>query len=135
MIKVFTAGTWDLFHVGHLNILKQSKQLGDYLVVGVSTEELVYSYKNKKPIISLEDRMEIIKGCRYVDEVIIQEELLGIKMLNEVNPDVFTIGNDWKHKELAGLTYLKALKKQIFYFDYTAGRSSTSIVEKIRNVK
>jgi rfaE bifunctional protein nucleotidyltransferase chain/domain len=132
MIKVFTAGTWDLFHVGHLNILRKSKALGDYLVVGVSTEELVLSYKNKKPIISLEDRIEIIKSCRYVDEVIIQEELLGLNMLEKIKPDIFTIGSDWKNKTLEGMKYMKNNGIKIHYFDYTNSISSTSIIEKIK---
>lgn len=132
MIKVFTAGTWDLFHIGHLNILKTSKELGDYLVVGVSTEELVYSYKGKEPIISLEDRIKIIKSCRYVDEVIIQKDLLGIEMLKEINPDILTIGTDWQGKSIKGIEYLKSKNKKIYYINYTDKISTTLIIKKIR---
>ena len=131
MIKVFTAGTWDLFHVGHLNILKQSKALGNYLIVGVSTEELVFAYKHKIPVISLEDRIEIVKSCRYVDEVIVQEELLGLDMLKEINPDIFTIGSDWKDKEVEGINYLISNNKKVIYFDYTKDISSTLLKKKI----
>ena len=131
MIKVFTAGTWDLFLVGHLNILKQSKALGNYLIVGVSTEELVFAYKHKIPVISLEDRIEIVKSCRYVDEVIVQEELLGLDMLKEINPDIFTIGSDWKDKEVEGINYLISNNKKVIYFDYTKDISSTLLKKKI----
>ncbi len=68
----YTTGAFDLFHIGHVNILKRSKELCDYLIVGVSTDELVKSYKNKTPIIPFEERMEIVRACRYVDEVVPQ---------------------------------------------------------------
>ena len=131
MIKVFTAGTWDLFHVGHLNILKRSKALGDYLIVAVSTDDLVSSYKNKIPIIPLEERIEIVKACKYVDEVVIQYKLLDPFMLDQVAPDIITIGSDWKDKHLDGLEYFKS-KGKVVYFDYTQGISTTMLIDKIR---
>jgi glycerol-3-phosphate cytidylyltransferase len=133
MIKVYTAGTWDLFHVGHLNILKASKKLGDYLVVGVSTDELIFSYKNRYPIIPFEDRFKIIESCKYVNEAVKQEILLGINEINKINPDILTIGSDWKDKYLAGIEYFKKNKK-IVYFDYTDKVSSTIIREKLNSI-
>jgi len=130
MIKVYTAGTWDLFHVGHLNILKRSKELGDYLVVGVSTDSLIRSYKDKRPIVLLEDRLAIIKACKYVDEVIVQHKLLDPKVLDRINPDIITIGSDWKSKHLDGLEYFKT-KGQVIYFDYTKGVSTTMLINRV----
>jgi len=130
MIKVYTAGTWDLFHVGHLNILKRSKELGDYLVVAVSTDSLIRSYKDKRPIVLLEDRLAIIKACKYVDEVIVQHKLLDPKVLDRINPDIITIGSDWKSKHLDGLEYFKT-KGQVIYFDYTKGVSTTMLINRV----
>ena len=131
MIKVYTAGTWDLFHTGHLNILKRSKELGNYLIVSVSTGGLVYSYKNKYPVISLEDRIAIIGSCKYVDEVIIQRILLDPLVIDQISPDIITIGSDWKNKYLAGLEYFKKQGK-VVYFDYTQGISTTSLIKRIK---
>ncbi|MEK6900250.1 MAG: adenylyltransferase/cytidyltransferase family protein, partial [Nanoarchaeota archaeon] len=67
---VFTAGTWDLFHVGHLNLIKRSKELGDFLIVAVSTDELVVSYKKGPPAIPFDERAAILESCKYVDKVV-----------------------------------------------------------------
>lgn len=134
MIKVYTAGTWDLFHVGHLNILESSKALGDYLVVGVSTDELIYSYKNHYPVIKFEDRCEILRACKYVDEVVSQELLLDKTTLDTIEPDILTIGSDWKNKTLDGLEYFKSLGKQVIYFDYTDSISSTWIRKRLNEI-
>jgi len=133
MIKVYTSGTWDLFHVGHLNILKASKKLGDYLVVGVSTDELIFSYKKHYPIISFEDRFKIIESCRYVDEVVKQEILLSIEEIDKINPDILTIGSDWKNKYLEGIEHFKK-NKRVVYFDYTDKVSSTIIRKKLNSI-
>lgn len=75
MIKGYTTGVYDLFHIGHLNILKAAKARCDHLIVGVTTDELSLQRKGKKPVIPLSERLEIIKGIRYVDEVVIQETM------------------------------------------------------------
>jgi len=133
-IVVYTAGTWDLFHIGHLNIFKNSKALGTKLIVGVSTDELVINYKKAPPIISYEDRLNVVKSCKYVDEVVKQEKLLEINQLKKINPDIIVIGDDWKNKYLEGLEWAKKQPNiKVIYLPYTQNVSSTFIKTKIKN--
>ena len=131
MVTVYTTGTWDLFHIGHLNILRRSKKLGDKLIVGVSTDELVNSYKENL-VIPFVDRAEIIQANKYVDEVVSQHKLMDISQLIEINPDIVTIGSDWKDKYLEGLEWFKQQpNKKVVYLDYTGRISSTTIRNKL----
>jgi glycerol-3-phosphate cytidylyltransferase len=97
MIKVITYGTFDLFHYGHYNLLARAKQLGDYLVVGISTDEMCIE-KNKKCILSFSKRMNIIENIKFVD-MVIPEHTMGQKVLDidKYNIDVFTLGSDYKN--------------------------------------
>lgn len=127
---VLTAGVWDLFHRGHLNILKRAKEYGR-LIVAVSTDELVKSYKNKYPIFCLEDRIEILKACKYVDEVIVQTKILDINQLKEHKVDIIVIGDDWTDKYLEGLEWMKEHGK-VIYVPYTKGISTSLIKQKLQ---
>ena len=84
----YTTGTFDLFHIGHLNILKKSKEMCDFLIVGVSTDEVVQSYKHKVPVIPFKDRVEIIKSIRYVDQVVPQLSMDKFQAWSELHFDV-----------------------------------------------
>jgi glycerol-3-phosphate cytidylyltransferase len=129
---VYTSGSWDLFHVGHLNILERSKAQGDVLVVGVSTDKLIENYKGIPPIIPYEERFQIIKSIGCVDMAVKQEVLTEIAQLKELNIDVVTIGDDWKDKHLDGLEWMKSQPdKEVVYFEYTPGVSTTGIKRKI----
>ena len=130
-IIVYTAGTWDLFHIGHLNIIRSSKELGGRLIVGVSTDELVASYKKYTPIVPYEDRAEIIKGCRYVDEVVKQEKLLDIQQIKDLQADILTIADSWKNEYLEGLEWAKKNIRVVF-LPYTSKVSSTYLKHKIK---
>ena len=127
----YTTGVFDMFHVGHLNILKKAKSHCDYLIVGVSTDELVIKYKNKKPIIPFEDRKEIISSIKYVDEVFPVTHRNKIEAFNEIGYDVLFVGDDWKgdnvFKELEEFLIKKGSK--IKYFPYTKSVSSTKFTE------
>ena len=90
----YTAGVFDLFHIGHLHILKNAKSVCDRLVVGVSTDELVFKYKKKKPIIPFNERIEIIRSIKSVDAVIAQESLDKIE-LEKIKFDTMIVGDDW----------------------------------------
>ena len=131
-VRVFTSGTFDLFHVGHLNILEKSANLGDELIVGVSTDELIEEYKGMKPIIPFEQRFRIIEAIGCVTKVVKQVKLTEIAQLQQEEIDVVTIGDDWKDKYLAGLEWMESQPgKSVVYFPYTPGISTTGIKKKI----
>ena len=129
---VYTSGTFDLFHIGHLNVIRKSKALGDYLIVGVSTDGLVASYKKSAPIIPYEDRAEIIRSLVFVNQVVRQEELFDINMMKKHGVNIMTIGSDWKRKHNANLEKLKALDSiEVRFLPYTEDVSSTYIKNAI----
>jgi glycerol-3-phosphate cytidylyltransferase len=130
-LRIFTAGAFDLFHAGHVNILKKSKALGDYLIVAVSTDDLIKSYKKYYPAISYSDRIKVIKACKYVDKVIKQTSLIDIKQLKKYKIDIVTIGDDWKDKYLEGIEWAKKHLK-VIYIPYTQGISSRIIKRRIK---
>lgn len=128
----YTTGVFDLFHVGHLNILKRAKEQCDYLIVGVSTDELVKEYKNKQPVISHQQRMEVVESIRYVDKVVPQVNRDKFAAWEELNFDVMFVGDDWKGKPLFQEIErkLNLVGAEVIYFPYTQGISSTLIKEK-----
>lgn len=129
---VYTSGTWDLFHVGHVNIINKSLEYGDELIIGVSSDELVNEYKGSKPIIPFEERVRIIESIKGVSKVIRQTKLTDIKQLKENNIDIVTIGDDWKGKYLEGLEWIKKQRgKEVIYLPYTPSVSTTDIKKKI----
>ena len=124
----FTSGVFDLFHIGHLNVLKNSKSYCDKLVVAVSTDELV-GYKNKKAVIPFEERVAIISSIKYVDEVVTQKDLNKFELWKKIKFDVMFVGDDWKGTP-SWIEYEKKFKDvgvDIVYFPYTKGTSSTLI--------
>lgn len=128
MIIGYTSGVFDLFHIGHLNLLKNAKSLCDKLIVGVTTDELV-AYKNKKAVIPFAERMEIVRNISYVDAVVPQESMDKFALWEKLKYDIMFVGDDWydtpKWRE-----YEKQFNKvgvKIIYFPYTKGTSSTLI--------
>lgn len=131
-VRVFTSGSFDLFHIGHLNILEKSAALGDELIVGVSTDELIEKYKGMKPIIPFEQRFRIVSAIKCVTKVVKQVKLTEIAQLERERIDIVTIGDDWKEKYLEGLEWMKRQPgKEVVYFPYTPGISTTSIKQSI----
>lgn len=131
-IRVFTSGSFDLFHIGHLNILERSAALGDELIVGVSTDELIKHYKGMPPIIPFEQRIRIISAIKCVTKVVKQVKLTEVAQLKQEEIDIVTIGDDWIGKYLEGLEWMKKQpQKQVIYFPYTPKISTTSIKKKI----
>lgn len=127
---VYTSGSWDLFHVGHLNVLEKSKALGDRLVVAVSTDELIKEYKGVAPTIPYADRFRIIEALTCVDVVVKQTVLTDIGQLEKYQVDVVTIGDDWKGRYLEGLEWMKE-HGEVVYLPYTEGVSTTGIKRNI----
>lgn len=126
MKTVITYGTFDLFHIGHLNILKRAKELGDYLIVAVSSDEF-NKIKGKKCQICDKDRMEIVKAIRYVDKVILEENWEQKRDdIKKYNVDIFVMGDDWKGK----FDDLKDLC-EVIYLPRTEGVSTTMIKEEL----
>lgn len=128
---IMTAGSFDLAHYGHINVLKQAKALGDYLIVGVSTDSLISKHKGIKPIICYKDRISIIKELKCVDKVVKQEKLVDIKQFKSLKADLFVVGDDWKNrKDNPGINWLRDNNK-IAFIPYTKRLSSSKIKEKI----
>lgn len=132
----YTTGVFDLFHVGHLNILKRAKELCDFLIVGVSTDELVSSYKNKTPVIPYEERVAIVEAIRYVDKVVPQETRDKMAAYHEYEFDVMFVGDDWKGNKLFAQVE-KELKEQgscVVFFPYTKHTSSSLLINALESL-
>jgi choline-phosphate cytidylyltransferase/glycerol-3-phosphate cytidylyltransferase len=123
---VYTSGTFDMFHSNHLKMIKYARALGDVLIIGVSTDELVCSYKNP-PIIPFDERCAIIEALRFPDIVIPQRSLDHSEIVKKLNIDVFVVGDDWYGK----YDYLRELGVEVYYFPYGEGTSTTQIRKKI----
>ena len=137
MVVGYTSGVYDLFHIGHLNLLRNAKGMCDKLIVGVTTDELV-AYKKKKAVIPHNERMEIVRAIEYVDAVVPQEDMNKFNLWKKLKFDVMFVGDDWhdsdKWQELEN--EFEKVGVRIVYFPYTKGTSSTilnSTLKKIRN--
>lgn len=133
----YTTGVYDLFHIGHLNLIKNASKLCDKLIIGVTSDELV-SYKNKKAIIPHDERMEIVRNIKGVDVVIPQNDMDKFKIWKKLKFNIMFVGDDWYESE-KWEEYEKKFNEvgvKIIYFPYTKGTSSTLINEvlvKLRN--
>jgi len=131
----YTTGVFDMFHVGHLNVLKKAKEHCEFLIVGVSTDECVYKNKNKNPIIPYDERKEIVKAIKYVDSVVPQFDKNKFSAWEKYRFDAMFVGDDWKGTRLFDEVEkeLKQVGVDVVYFKYTPGISSTKLLSKIRN--
>ena len=126
---VYTVGTFDLLHVGHLALLQYCRSLGDLVAVGVASDEVVNSYKPNVPVIPLEQRLEMLKALRFVDIVRPYHELEYVSGCKELKPDIFVVGEDWGDKphNLDVEAYLKSEGAKIIQVSYNPQNSSTKI--------
>ena len=129
---VYVQGTWDLFHICHLNILRRARKIATKLIVGVNTDESVQEYKGDYPVIPYQDRVEILKACSLVDEVVMSKMIFNVGNLKKLNVDVIVLGSDWKNRYLEGKEEAQKAGIEIIYFPYTEGISTTEIKAKIR---
>ena len=135
-ITGYTSGVFDLFHIGHLNLLMNASSLCDHLIVGVTTDELVL-YKNKTAVIPFQERMEIVRCIKYVDAAIVQPDMDKYKMWEKLKFDVLFVGDDWfkdpKWEKIE--SKFKEVDVKIVYFPYTKGTSSTLINETLDKLR
>lgn len=130
MVTVITFGTFDLFHIGHLNILRRAASLGDRLVVGVSSDKFTYSKKQKYPIFPEQDRCKIVQSIKWVDTTFIEDSFDKKRdYILEHNADILVMGDDWKGR----FDYLNEICK-VVYLPRTSGISTTEILECIREL-
>lgn len=132
----YTTGVYDLFHVGHLNLLRNARGLCDRLIVGVTSDELV-SYKNKRSVIPFTERMQIVRACRYVDAVVPQEELDKFEAWKKLRFNTLFVGDDWFGSDRweAADKQFQEVGVRIVYFPYTKGTSSTLINETLKTLR
>ncbi len=134
MVIGYTTGVYDMFHIGHLNLLKRAKEQCDYLIVGVSTDELVWHEKNKKPIIAFPERCAIVEAIRYVDQVVPQADKNKFGAWEKYHFHKMFVGSDWKGSEAWNgfERQFEPVGVEIVYLNYTDGISSTILREKIQ---
>ena len=131
----YTTGVYDMFHMGHLNVIKRAKEQCDYLIVGVTTDELCFSRKNKYPIIPEQERMAIVAELRCVDQVVPQEDMDKLAAVKKYGVDAVFVGSDWKGTE-AWNKYEKEFAEvgcTVVYLDHTDGISSTILRDRLNS--
>ena len=136
MIIGYTTGVYDLFHIGHLNLLKNAKGMCDKLIVGVTVDKLV-AYKGKQSMIPFEDRIEIVRSCKYVDAAVPQYDMNKLEACKKLGASFLFVGDDWYGTE-KWQNYEKEFEEagiKIIYFPYTKGVSSTKINEALNAVR
>lgn len=132
----YTTGVFDMFHIGHLNILKRAKEQCDYLIVGVSTDENVRSYKNKTPIIPFEERIAIVRELKCVDEAVPQTSMDKMEAWERLHFDVLFHGSDWKDSEMYNkmIVELASVGVDVVFLPHTEGVSSTLLSEVLHKI-
>lgn len=124
---IFTPGTWDMFHIGHLNLLRAAKGLGDILIVGIKTDELVFQDKGHHPLMCYADRAAVLQACRYVDLIVPENKIDRDHLLEKIDADILAVGDDWWEKKVRGHEYMEKNNRRVVYLPYTEGRSSTKL--------
>ena len=130
----YTTGVFDMFHIGHLNIIERAKELCEYLIVGISTDDLVRDYKHKNPIIPYEDRARIVSSIKYVDRVVAQTSMDKREAWEKLHYDVMFHGDDWKNTDMYNeeIRKLREVGVDVVFLKHTDGISTTDILNKIK---
>lgn len=133
----YTTGVFDMFHIGHLNILKKAKEQCDYLVVGVSTDEVVKTYKHKLPIIPFEERIAIVQELRCVDKAVPQTSMDKMKAWKEIGFQALFHGSDWQGSEMYNklVDEFSSVGVDVVFLPHTDGISSTLLSEVLAKIK
>ncbi len=129
----YTTGVYDMFHIGHLNLIKRAKEQCEFLIVGVTTDELCFKRKQKYPIICESDRVSIVKELRCVDQVVLQENMDKLEAVKKYHVDAVFVGSDWKGTD-AWIQYEKEFAEvgcSVVYLAHTDGISSTILRNRL----
>ena len=134
MIIGYTTGVFDMFHIGHLNLIRRARENCDRLIVGVSTDDVVVQYKGHSPIVPFAERVEIVKAIRWVDEVVPQESMDKFVAWEKLRFNRLFHGNDWKGSAMYNEVEakLRSVGVEVVYFPYTQGTSSTLLADRLR---
>lgn len=131
---VFTNGCFDIIHKGHIIYLNAAKELGDYLIVGLNSDESVRRIKgNSRPINSEEDRVLILENLKAVDAVVIFNEETPINLIEKINPDFLVKGGDWKENDIVGAEFVKKNGGKVVTIKYVDNYSTTSLINKLKS--
>ena len=130
----YTTGVFDMFHIGHLNILRRAKEQCDHLIVGVSTDEVVHIYKHKLPVIPFEERIAIVEAIKYVDEVVPQTSMDKLEAHKKLKFDVIFHGSDWKGSDMYNdiAEQFSKVGVDVVFLPHTDGISSTLLTEVVK---
>lgn len=133
----YTTGVFDMFHIGHLNILRNAKNMCDFLIVGVSTDELVQQYKGRTPIIRFNERLEIVKAIRYVDQAVPQLTMDKMDAWRELRFDALFHGSDWKGSDMYNkiVDDFEKVGVDVVFLPHTSGVSSTLLSDVLHHLK
>ena len=133
----YTTGVFDMFHIGHLNLLRNAKALCDQLIVGVSTDEVVEQYKHKRPVVPFQERIEIVKAIKYVDEVVPQINMNKMEAWEKYHFDVLLHGSDWKNSEMYNklIQEFGSIGVDVVFLPHTEGTSSTLLSEVLHKIQ
>ncbi|HHQ2324137.1 adenylyltransferase/cytidyltransferase family protein [Providencia rettgeri] len=130
MKRIITFGTFDVFHIGHVNILERAAKLGDHLIVGVSSDDLNFNKKQRYPVYNQLDRKKIIESLKYVNEVFFEESLeLKLEYIKKYNADILVMGDDWSGK----FDWVKP-NCEVIYLPRTPSISTTEIIEVVKKI-
>ena len=131
---VFTNGCYDIIHAGHVRFLQQCKELGDFLVVGINSDESIRSLGkgDDRPIITEAQRVEVLAAIRYVDRIFIFENPTPLKLIQMIKPDILVKGKDWEDKEVVGQEFVESYGGRLELIELLNGISTTEIINRIR---
>lgn len=131
----FTNGCFDIIHIGHINILKEAKELSDIVIVGLNSDSSVKKNKgNKRPIISENERAEVLSSIQYVDYVTIFSDLTPLNLIKKVQPDFLIKGGDWNKKDIVGSDIVESKGGKVIKGIFIDSKSTSDIIENIKNM-
>ncbi len=129
---VFTNGCFDLIHRGHIEYLREASRLGDFLVIGLNSDESVKRIKGpNRPLVNQEDRAIVLSALRFVDYVIIFEEDTPLRLIKAIKPDILVKGGDWKAEDIVGGDFVQSYGGRVLSLPYREGYSTTQLIERI----